>query len=204
MNLLLDAPPESVEIDGIEYKINTDFRDCLRSILAFEDSELTSQEKQLVLLANLYPVVPDNIKEAVLQGIMFLDCGNTPSEEERAPAVRLYSMNKDANLIYSAFNQTHGIDLQKVKMHWWIFFSLFMDLKQDTTFSSLIGLRSRLAKGTATKEEKAAAREMGDLVNLEPVDLRTPDEKELEDEFFRKVEEARVRREALKKEVGNG
>jgi len=44
-NVLIDRLPTTVEVDGRLYDIDSDFRTCLRIILAFEDAELTSVRK---------------------------------------------------------------------------------------------------------------------------------------------------------------
>ena len=51
--------------------------------------------------------------------------------------------------------------------------------------------------GKASKEERAAAREMGDIIDLPDIDNRTLDEKELESEFLRKVRELEEKRNGL-------
>lgn len=114
MNILVEQLPSAIEIDGQEWPINTDFRACLRVIMAFEDVELTTQEKQVVLLENLYPSLPSNVPEAFRLGIKFLNNGEEVEEatSEINPALRLYSFSQDANFIFSAFRQTHGIDLE--------------------------------------------------------------------------------------------
>jgi hypothetical protein len=186
MNLLVDALPRSITIDGAEYALNTDYRAALKSILAFEDDTLTDYEKQIVLLNNLLIDVPARMDEEVLRQIgRFMNGDNQAEPDKTAP--RLYSFSKDANLIFSAFRQTHGIDLQKADLHWWEFLALFMDLGQDTTFCQLIGLRKRVKAGTATKEEKQAAREMGESFDIPESDTRTLDEKEKEAEFMRLI-----------------
>ena len=185
MNILVEKLPSTVVIDGVPYPINTDFRFCVRTILAFEDDELTSYEKTLVMLKNLYPVIPDNSKAAVEQASIFLNGGNTPSEDKIETALRLYSFGQDANFIFAAFKQTHGVDLEQTQMHWWKFMALFMDLGADTTFCSMIGLRKRIKTGTATKEERATAREMGDLIELKEPDTRSLEDREAEDKFMR-------------------
>ena len=45
MNLLLDDLPEAIEINGVEYAVNFDFRTGLGCILDMESSELTDEEK---------------------------------------------------------------------------------------------------------------------------------------------------------------
>lgn len=190
MNLLVDTLPEEVEIDGRSLSVNSDFRSCLRIILAFEDYELLESEKVAVLLMNLYEEVPDNVEEAIKKGLVFLDGGlssrsQNPAEES---AIRLYSFSQDANFIYAAFQQTHGLDLQKEELHWWRFMALFMDLGADTSFSNILGLRRRLKTGKASKEEKAMAEESADIIYLDEPDLRTPEELKKEEEFMAAIE----------------
>ena len=183
--------PTAVEIDGREYSINSDYRNCLRAILAFEDDELVTQEKQFVMLRLLYPEMPENIEKATYQAIKFLNGGIIEENEESIPAApRIYSFGKDANLIFAAFKQTHGIDLAEIEyLHWWKFMALFMDLGSDTAFCNLVGLRKRLKTGKATREERQAAIEIGDLFDIPDVDTRTLEEKEQEAEFLRMVYE---------------
>jgi hypothetical protein len=185
VNILTDELPASVDISGQIYKINPDFRTCLNVIMAFEDNDLTPQEKQAILLSSLYPVLPHDMMEAIKQANLFLNGGKV-SENEDEP-MRLYSFSKDANFIFAAFRQTHGIDLQTDDMHWWKFLALFMDLGQDTTFCQLVSLRKRVKTGKATKEERAIAREMGEVLEVPDIDTRTLEEKEREAEFIRLV-----------------
>jgi hypothetical protein len=188
MNILTQALPSAVAIDGQEYAINTDFRVCLRVILAFEDEGLTGYEKQLILLVNLYPQPPHDLKAALEMGLRFLDGGKESVEGEIDASPRLYSFSKDAGYIFSAFQQTHGIDLEVAELHWWKFLALFMDLGSETTFCNLVSLRKRVKSGKATKDERAAAREMGEAFEIPEPDTRTGEERENEDEFMRALE----------------
>ena len=193
MNILTDVLPVTVKTNNTEYKINYDFRTCLKIIMAFEDNDLTPQEKQIILLSMLFQKLPPNMEQALERANWFLNGGKVNSEEE-SDELRLYSFAKDANFIFAAFKQTHGIDLQEVNLHWWKFLALFMDLGQDTTFCQLISLRKRIAKGTASKEEKQAADEMGEAFIIPQVDDRTLEEKEQEQIFMKIVEEAEKNR----------
>lgn len=193
MNILIEILPTAIEIDGIEYDINSDFRSCLRIILAFEDSSLAAFEKQMILLENLYREVPDNLEQAIRKGIKFLN-GGKEEEMSGKSQPRLYSFEKDAPFIMAAFKQTHGIDLETSDMHWWKFMTLFMDMGSDTTFSNLVSLRKRVKTGKATKEERAAAREIKDIFDLPEIDNRTLEEREIDNEFverFKRGKESR-------------
>ena len=186
MNILTDTLPESVVIGAKDFAIRTYFRVCLKTIMAFEDPELTPQEKTSILLSNLYPEIPSDIETAIQQANLFLNGGKV-NEEESEPSPRVYSFSKDANFIFAAFRQTHSIDLQKADLHWWEFLSLFMDLGSETTFCQLVSLRKRIKTGKASKEERQAAREMGDLIEVPEFDDRTLAEKEAEADFLRKI-----------------
>ena len=154
--------------------------------MALEDPELASVEKSMVFFDNLFIDKPDNIREAMELGSWFLNGGKADKEEDSGP--RVFSWNKDANLIFAAFQQTHGIDLNAIEyMHWWKFLALFMDLGSDTAFCSLAGLRKRVKTGKASKEERQMAREMGDAFVIEEVDDRTVEEREAERAFLAMV-----------------
>jgi hypothetical protein len=190
MNLLIDKLPTSIDVDGKLCFINTDFRPCIRIMLAFEDEELTDYEKQLIMLANLYNEIPDNAQAAVEKAGWFLNGGEEMNLGEQPPNLRLCSFEKDANFIFSAFRQTHGIDLETIQLHWWKFLALFMDLGSDTTFCNLVGLRKRVKTGKASKEEKATFRELGDLADLKQPETRSLEDRIAEEQFMKQVQGA--------------
>lgn len=170
MNVLIDKFPTKVKIDGELYELNTDYRVCLKIMFAFQDDELTIQEKGMIMLRLLYKNLPINIDEAVNKAIKFLDCGKSNEESEeksmksKAP---LFSWKKDSQYIYSAFKQSYGIDLEKEKMHWWKFVIMFMDLDENCFFNKLVGLRDRQRKGKLTKEEKEWCANHKDIIRIE-------------------------------------
>lgn len=193
MNILVQELPTAVEIDDQEVPINTDFRDCLRAILAFEDGELTATEKRLVLLAALYPSPPPDLAAAFDLGVQFLNGGEPAPDKEPGP--RLYSFAQDAGYIFAAFRQTHGIDLQQIDyMHWWAFLALFSDLGQDTAFCQLVALRKRVKTGRASKWERQMYQELGEAARLDEPDTRTADERARAGEFYKLVEEGKRKR----------
>lgn len=134
--------------------------------------------------------MPNDARAALEQANLFLNGGKV-SDDEGESGPRLYSFSKDANFIFSAFRQTHGIDLEVTDLHWWKFLALFMDLGSETTFCNLIGLRKRIKNGTATKDERQIAREMGQIFEVPEPDTRTLEEKEKEAEFLRLVSQGK-------------
>lgn len=186
MNALLESPPTSIEIDGKEYAINYDYRTCLNIILAFEDNELTPQEKTQVMLELLYKELPENIQTAAEKAVLFLDCGeeianNTASSNGIG---RLYSFSHDAKYIFSAIKYSHGIDLDECPdLHWWKFNYLFLDLDDNCFFNRMIYFRRQKAIGKLTKDEQKIYAEMAHIFDL-PVQLNA-EEQAADDEFMR-------------------
>ena len=60
MSMIFDLPTE-VEFGGRSWRINTDYRDVLRVLMAFEDVDLADDEKAFICLHNLYPDVQKHV-----------------------------------------------------------------------------------------------------------------------------------------------
>lgn len=181
-NVLVDAPPTTIEINGRDYEVNYSFRNCLKIILAFEDPELAMVEKSMVLVELLYREKPPDLQLAIEKGIEFLDGGVDRDDDDESP--RVFSFDKDARMIMAGFRQTYGLDLHATDIHWWDFLMLFLDLSPDTTFSNLVNLRHRVKSGKATKEEREVARDLGDTFQLEDYEPLSIAEMETKREFF--------------------
>lgn len=178
MNALLNKFPTKIRIDNTDYEVNSDYRNCLKIILAFEDEELTIEEQYYIMLNLLYKEMPENIELAIEKAILFLNCGE---EYEALESKRTYSFNKDSKYIYSAMNQTHNIDLESIEyLHWWKFVFLFMDVDKDCTFSYITSLRYKKNNGKLDSFDKKIWIEMREIV-----DLDYSNEDEEESEFMR-------------------
>ena len=127
-NMLIDYLPETVEIEGVEYEIESNFRTFILFEMLMQDSELSDSEKAMQGLKLAYPVIPDNLEAAVDELLWFYACGKR-WREKRAGSVegasevqRIYSFEHDDDYIYSAFLTQYHIDLQDIKyLHWWKF-----------------------------------------------------------------------------------
>jgi hypothetical protein len=64
--------------------------------------------------------------------------------KKEASSKKYYDFSQDAFLIYSAFYQAYGIDLNKErdKLHYQAFIALFSCIPKETRFSQIIGIRS--------------------------------------------------------------
>lgn len=179
-NILINKMPETVTVDGKEYDINYDFRSCLKIMIAYEDKELTDYEKILVALSLFYKDIPENTEEAVKEMINFLNMGEKIGTN--ISEARSYSIQKDAQYIYSGIQKTHNIDLSTTDMHFWRFMNLFIELDEDCFFNQLIYLRKQKRKGKLTEHEKELYYSLGEVVELED-DLSIEDREKL-DKFY--------------------
>ena len=179
MNLLVDALPKTVDVDGIEYPIRTDFRVSVLFEMMMRDDELSDTEKIINALQLYYSRIPKDPMQAIDKILWFYRCGkdlskkNTEntinmsedSKEDREEASdedndtsavqQIYSFDYDDEYIYAAFMEQYGIDLQDVQhLHWWKFHALFKSLKEDCEFVKIMGYRSIKVTGKMSKEQR--------------------------------------------------
>ena len=164
-NIILDVLPETVEIDGVEYQINSDFRISILFELLMQDDEVGKRQKLMSGLRLYYPVVPQNLTEAVDKMIWFYRCGREAEEDRPGKsggrAKQVYSFQYDDDYIYAAFLEQYGIDLQDVEdLHWWKFRALFKGLREDTEIVKIMGYRSIEITSKMSKEQKEFYKKM--------------------------------------------
>lgn len=184
MNILIDEVPEYVEIDGIEYKINTDFRIGIMFELLIQDNTLTDMEKVEIALNLYYPEIPHDPIQALEKILWFYRCGKeydaeSPQEDTEGTTQQqaIYSFEHDAEYIYAAFLDQYGIDLQDIEhLHWWKFRALFKGLKEDNLIVKIMGYRAIKIDDNMTDSEKKFYRRMKKIYALP--DDRTQEEKE--------------------------
>ena len=181
--------PEAIEVNGVEYAVNFDFRTGLGCILDMESSELTDEEKAILLLRRIYgETIPDDVETAIKLAVKFWMAGKSHRKKKIRLQIipGLYSFEKDSALIYAAFRQTHGIDLQESRPSLVAIFkkALFQDLGADTGFCNLVNLRRRVNSGEASKEERQYALKLGDaFIVTDPEDALTEADSENVDLF---------------------
>ncbi|BDR67201.1 hypothetical protein K144312032_14290 [Clostridium tetani] len=171
MNMIIDLVPTTIEIEDVEYKINSDFRTSILFELLMQDNELSEEDKIIQALQLYYPVIPPNINEAVDKMLWFYRCGKDiiPSKgTERGKGVmQIYSFEYDDDYIYSAFLDQYGIDLQDIEyLHWWKFKAMFKALKKDNEIVKIMGYRSMDLSKIKDKEEKNYYRKMQELYKI--------------------------------------
>ncbi|MCI5630188.1 MAG: bacteriophage Gp15 family protein [Clostridium sp.] len=170
MNILIDLVPESVEIDGIEYEIRTDFRISILFEMMMQDEELSNEEKILKALELYYPIIPDNVEEAIDKIKWFYRCGKDivkSNNESHGESVKIYDYEYDDDYIYSAFLSQYNVDLQDIKhLHWWKFKAMFKSLNEDNKIVKIMQYRSIDLSEIKDKEQNAYYRKMKKLYEI--------------------------------------
>lgn len=172
--------PRALEFGGRSWAINADFRDVLTILEAFDDPELTDEEKAFVCIHNLYTdaeeIPRDQLQEAYAAAVAFIDNG-----EASARGPKTMDWQQDAKIIFPAVNRVAGYEVRDaVFLHWWTFLGMFMEINKDTTASNVFALRQKKARGKKLEKwEKEYWEQNKALCQLHP---RLTDEEKAEKE----------------------
>lgn len=170
MNILIDLLPITVEIEDVEYEINSDFRTSILFELLMQDKSISEENKIIQALELYYPTLPKNINEAIDQMLWFYRCGKDEDISKgtgKGKSVQIYSFEYDDDYIYAAFMDQYNIDLQDIEyLHWWKFKALFKALKEDNEIVKIMRYRSMDLSKIKDKEEKNYYRKMQELYKI--------------------------------------
>lgn len=182
MNLLIDRPPETVNIRGTEYEINSDFRASVLFELLMQDDDADDIQKLERALELYFPYgcpEGESITDIFKAIIWFYRCGRSDKEwrpsrpqrgegddteegrEDAGSSEKAYSFDYDDEYIYAAFRQQYGIILTEVEhMHWWEFRAMFKGLDHNCEFAKIMGYRTATITSDMSKTEKAFLHKM--------------------------------------------
>jgi len=170
--------PTTLEIDGIEHPIRTDYRAALDICAALADTEYSDQDRVLALLSILYEDVEKilDYEEAAKKALWFIACGDNSTSQRKTP--KLMDWEKDFTLIAAPINRIAGCEIRSLPyMHWWTFISYYYEIG-DCAFANIVSIRNKKAKGKKLESwEREFYRE-----NRDKIDLRsgmTAEDKEL-------------------------
>lgn len=141
MNILLETGlPE--EINGLP--IYADFRNMIRFEQILQDAELSTQEKTICGISQLFETPPQDMAYAIEKLLWFYLCGHESSGEGTAKQTeRAYDFDKDASYIYAAFYTAYGISLTTAEfLHWWEFMALLEGLPETTQMAQIMRFRT--------------------------------------------------------------
>lgn len=139
---LYDNLPDTLNISGVEYPIDTDFRPWVRLYIAIMSGK-SDDQKARVLAEFIQGAGLPLTLEAVEAVTKFFSCNPLPGcgdgDESKEP---VFDFDKDSQYIYSAFLDVYNIDLSTEKLHWFAFISLFRSLPEDCQICKIMHYRA--------------------------------------------------------------
>ncbi len=166
--------PEYAEVNGKEYKLNTDFKVALECFKIIDDPNIGDYERTLAIIYKLFGFVPtENVDEFLRISRDYLRCGE---DETRGNGKNDFSFTHDRKYINASFMSDYHIDLSKAEIHYWQFCELLSGLTETSVLSKVREIRNydmSDIKDTKTRNAILRAKESVAL----PV-IRTKEEEE--------------------------
>lgn len=150
--------PSALEVEGVFYAINTDFRKWLLFSRLIKDNSSTMADAEKLIYIDAIPTNKEKSIEAIYNFY------NPPHELPRkvgatSGAIAL-DYDIDADLIYAAFLQGYKIDLlgtdchgHAIELHWHKFIALLSGLK-DTKLNEIMSYRGFIPNNKITYEKQ--------------------------------------------------
>lgn len=188
---MIGALPETLTVGGEGYHIRTDYRNVLQVFEAFQDPDLTQEEKWIVAIYLLFEnfSCADDVLEAAQDGFdlgeamkqisWFISAGQPEKQVLEQPT---YNWKQDEQMIFSAVNKVAGRETRELEyLYWWTFLGYFNEVGEGT-FSFIVSIRNKLNKGKKLeKHEKEFLSHNKELVLMKkPL---TKEEQEQEDAY---------------------
>lgn len=145
MNLLLDCAPEFVEINGVEYEIDADFRNCIKFEQLMFDPDISDNLRGTLALRLFYPNIPPDTAAAFEKIIWLYSCGEKAKQgiSGGKSGKKVYSYEEDGGYIFAAFLADYKIDLEAVEhLHWWKFRAMFDSLRSENMICKIMEYRT--------------------------------------------------------------
>lgn len=145
---MIGVLPKALDVNGISYSINADFRNVLRIFEAFNDPELSDAEKAYICVRRLFTeeIPVNDIEEAVHKAYWFCDGGDAP--KTKPEKVKTLDWAHDEQIIFPAVSKAAGvIDVRELEyMHWWTFLGCFGEIGEGL-MSTVMHIRQKQARG---------------------------------------------------------
>ena len=141
--------PTSVEVCGVEYSIQPDYRAVLGICTALMDPELDDRGKAIAALEIFYPdfdqMPPEHLEDALKRCFWFINCGNEETQTRKAP--KLMDWEQDFQYIVAPVNRVLGREIRAMEyLHWWSFISAYYEIG-DCLFAQIVRIRGQKARG---------------------------------------------------------
>ena len=142
--------PDKIEVGGVEYAINADYRDILDIIEQLDNPDEMPEIKLYCAMAMFYEdffeMPSEDYQEAAQLMLWFINCGENDEQEQHPPQKQI-DWQQDGLLIAADINKVAGQDVRSVEfLHWWTFMAYFMGIGEGQ-LSTVVAIRDKLRKG---------------------------------------------------------
>lgn len=189
MNLLYEKFPETVLVDGVEYKVVTDFREWIKLYDLLNDDDIDEYIKANIMLEWFDGEIPPNIEEALKALGRFLAAYELYDDTKKGKSkgrldVPAFSFSEDAKDIYSAFLNYYDINIQNIDyMHWYEFRTLFDTLPFESEIKQKMHYRTLDPMTIKDTKERKRVREIQESIKLNVKTQHYVDDYEIGDVF---------------------
>lgn len=124
-----------VELDGVKYPINTDFKTAIKCDRILNDPEISNLDRGILLTGTLFGWETPYTEEAVNKAMLFLSDGEKSPGEDK----RVLDFDQHWDYYVGAFRQAYGLNLNEIELHYHEFLSLLKSLK-GTALNDIVEL----------------------------------------------------------------
>lgn len=147
--------PTQIEIGGKAFNIrnNGDYRVILDAIAAFQDPEISEEERIISSMIIFYADLSteqdiydtfDNPETAIREMMSFISLND--DETGYNAGIKLIDWVQDEKLVVSAINNVARTEIRAVPyLHWWTFIGYYMAIG-ECSLSMIVGIRYKLAR----------------------------------------------------------
>jgi len=193
MNVLIQSPPDTIEIDGIIYRINTHYARTLyvwAAHAALDAGEIKPLDYAVALIENMYHAPKPDVfsKQAMQFASDYINFFSREPDGERKTNVPPIDIEQDGAMIYSAM-LSMGIHLKRDNVSIEDFMAYWHELPPDCTFCRIMYYRVMYydKRSKMTKDDKEACKRIGwDVIKVR--NRKAEREKSDNEDYFRKLQ----------------
>lgn len=140
--------PEAIEVNGIEYEINTGYEHAIACFSCMNDPDISDTERALGVVSLLYLEEPPDLNETIRLALKYLLRGSAQKQDDDGddddePRRQDMDYVIDMHYIRSSFRSDYHINLsERSDMHWWEFSELLQGLTDDCILNRIRDLRN--------------------------------------------------------------
>lgn len=134
--------PQYVNVDGIKYPINTDFRVALKCLDIINDESISDTERTYAVVYKLFGFIPkdEDMPLFVKKVEKYLGCGQ--SQEEHHSRKKDMDFEQDWKYIMASFMSDYHINLVDTNMHWYQFIDFIQGFTENSVMNRVRDLRN--------------------------------------------------------------